>query len=75
LEFTSAVVTVAAAYESEALQPPPEEEVSLSLARQYALDCDAAATPERCAILTGLFAHGETTAGAFPPSTKICRGF
>ena len=74
-EFPSALVTITTAYESAALQPAPELEVSLSLARQYARDCDAAETPDRCGVLTGLFAHGDTAPGAFPASTRICRGF
>jgi hypothetical protein len=74
-EFLADTVTITAAYESEALQPPPESGLSLSLTGQYARDCDAVATPERCEILTGLFAHGDTAPGEFPASTKICRGF
>ena len=74
-EFLANTVTITDAYESDALQPAPESALSLSLARQYARDCDAAATPERCGILMGLFAHGDATPGEFPPSAKICRGF
>ncbi len=74
-EYPSAQVTSTVAYESEALQPRPELGVSLSLVRQYARDCDPEETPERCGILTGLFAHGDTSPGEFPASAKICLGF
>lgn len=74
-EYASPDVTVTTAYASQALQPPPEDGVSLSLVRQYARDCDADATPERCSILTGLFAHGDTTTAEFPAEATVCRGF
>jgi hypothetical protein len=74
-EFPSAAVQITTAYESEALQPRPDDALSNSLVRQYARDCDPEATPDRCGILTGLFAHGETIPGEFPASTKICLGF
>ncbi len=57
-------------YESEALRPRAEEAVSLSSVKQEYLTCDAAREPERCAILTAIFAHGAVQPGEFPADMK-----
>lgn len=58
------------AYESRALRPRAEETVSLNSVKQEYWACDAAKEPERCAILTALFAHGAVQQGEFPAEMK-----
>ncbi len=57
-------------YESRALRPRAEEAVSLGSVKQEYLACDAVKEPERCAILTALFAHGAVQQGEFPAEMK-----
>lgn len=58
---------------SEALQYPPENDISPSFVGALASACDESATPERCAMLTAVFAHGDIEAQGLPENLKICR--
>lgn len=59
------------AYESQALRPNPDYEVSLEATRLEYEACDAELTPERCDILRGLYAHGPVVRREFPPEMPI----
>ena len=56
----------ARAFSSAALRPTDESLVSLPSLQQQAEACDAAAEPERCALLDALFEHGDVRSQAFP---------
>lgn len=50
----------ALSFESDILRPLATQEVPLAQIQSEALACDVAAEPERCALLTAVFGHGET---------------
>jgi hypothetical protein len=54
------------AFLSRALRPVPAERVSLDELRAEAVDCDAVAEPERCAMLVALFGQGNVVDAEFP---------
>lgn len=62
-----------AIFASEALAHPPDTNISPSYVAALAGSCDATLTPERCAMLTAVFGHGETYAEPLPTNLKICR--
>ena len=72
-ERVSDAIDFTTAFVSEALQPPPENFVSVSFTRQHAVACDPELEPERCAMLTALFAHGDVFEHEFPVTSRICR--
>lgn len=61
------------AYASEMLQPDPDTHLSAALVRQYASGCDESVEPERCALLSAIFDHGEVLPGHLPEESIICR--
>lgn len=63
----------AGVFASEALQHPPERDISPGFVGALAGVCDASITPERCAMLTAVFAHGSVVAQPLPEFLKICR--
>ena len=52
-------------FESAVLRPRPSEIVKLDYVRNESETCDPSIDPERCDILSAIFAHGELTQGAF----------
>lgn len=62
-----------AIFASEALQHPPETDISPSYVGALEGVCDPASTPDRCSMLTAVFGHGETFAEPLPSNIKICR--
>ena len=60
-------------FASEALQYPVEDDVSPAYVDALAQGCDADATPERCATLTSVFAHGSVVPQRLPEMIRICR--
>lgn len=62
-----------AMFASEALQYPPEDDVSPAYVGALAQRCDPAVTPERCAMLTAVFAHGDVELQRLPETIRICR--
>lgn len=64
-------IDFAVAYSSVALRPSPRSQVSLETLAQEQRWCDPVAQPERCAILTGLFAHGPVVPAEFPSTMTI----
>lgn len=60
-------------FASEALQYPAEDDVSPAYVDALAQTCDADATPQRCAMLTSVFAHGDVTPQRLPELIRICR--
>jgi hypothetical protein len=65
-EQPSTEVTFTPAFVSEALKPLQSERVSLDALRFEQQNCDAKAEPNRCAILAGIFEHGEVVDREFP---------
>lgn len=55
-------------YESQALRPLPEQRVPLEELRHAAAGCKPTDPWPRCAMLTGLFDHGEVVQREFPES-------
>jgi hypothetical protein len=64
------VLGIAGAFESEVLRPADEELVPLAQLEQEARSCDAGLEPERCAMLSALFQHGEVVGAEFPRSVR-----
>lgn len=62
-------------YASEVLQHPPDESVSVSFAKQLAKDCDAEASPQRCALHAALFDHGPVDTRLLRGDAVVCHGF
>lgn len=62
-----------AVFASEALQYPAEDHVSTGFVAALASSCDAETSPERCAMLTAVFGHGDVDTQRLPESLKICR--
>jgi len=62
-------------FASEALQYPPEADVSPAFVGALAQSCDVTASPERCAMLTAVFAHGDVVPQRLPEWIRICRLF
>ncbi len=60
-------------FASEALQYPSEDDVSPAYVDALAQACDADATPQRCAMLTSVFAHGSVVPRRLPELIRICR--
>ncbi len=60
-------------FASEALQYPAEDDVSPAYVGALAQGCDADATPQRCAMLTAVFAHGSVVPQRLPELIRICR--
>jgi hypothetical protein len=71
-ERLSPRITFTAAFSSEALRPAPEQRVPLSELSASAERCDAELEPNRCALLTALFAHGELREHDFPEAMPVC---
>lgn len=63
----------AGVFASEALQHPPENDISPGFVGALAGVCDPELTPDRCAMLTAVFAHGSVVAQPLPETLKICR--
>ena len=59
-------IPFARAFISRALRPVPAERVGLEELHREAVDCDALAEPERCAMLIALFGQGEVIDAEFP---------
>jgi hypothetical protein len=59
-------ITFARAFVSRALRPAPAERVGLEELHREAIDCDALAEPERCAMLVALFGQGGVIDAEFP---------
>lgn len=62
-----------AVFASEALQYPDEDHVSTGYVSALASSCDIEATPQRCEMLTAIFAHGDVETQRLPETMKICR--
>lgn len=60
-------------FASEALQYPAEDDVSPAFVGALAQTCDVEATPQRCAMLTAVFAHGDVVSQRLPELIRICR--
>lgn len=60
-------------FASEALQYPAEDDVSPAYVGALAQRCDAEATPQRCGMLTAVFAHGDVLPKRLPELIRICR--
>ncbi len=60
-------------FASEALQYPAEDDVSPAYVDALAQVCDTERTPERCEMLTAVFAHGSVVAQPLPELIRICR--
>lgn len=60
-------------FASEALQYPAEDDVSPAYVGALAQACDVTASPERCAMLTAVFAHGDVVPQRLPELIRICR--
>ncbi len=58
---------------SEALQHPPENDISPGFVKALAGACDPEVTPQRCEMLTAVFSHGDTESEPLPELIKICR--
>ena len=71
-ESRATAITYAAAYVSDALQPPADTEVPVAFVLEHQRACDRASEPERCEILDAVFGHGEVVAHAFAPTYRIC---
>jgi hypothetical protein len=59
-------ITFARAFISRALRPAPAERVGLDELHLEARACDAAAEPERCAMLVAVFGQGSVVNAEFP---------
>jgi hypothetical protein len=68
-------VTEAVAYQSDALQDPEQFKLPTAFAAQHARDCDPDVEPDRCAMLTSIFSHGEVQSWDIPRDLKICQTF
>jgi hypothetical protein len=64
-------VDFAPAFSSIAFRPNPSYDVSLEALSQAQRSCDPSVQPERCAILTGLLAHGPVLRAEFPNTMAI----
>lgn len=62
------VLGIEGAVESEVLRPADRELVPVDELEGEARDCDSELEPERCAMLSALFQHGEVLAAEFPRS-------
>jgi hypothetical protein len=62
------------AFLSGALRPTFSARVELETLRRERAICDPAAEPERCAILTALFDHGDVLAADFPATVPTISG-
>jgi hypothetical protein len=51
-------------------KPLKAQEIDLTFLRDQHLACDAAAEPERCAMLAAIFAHGELVPRAFSDKAR-----
>lgn len=60
-------------FASEALQYPAEDDVSPAYVGALAQTCDTAESPQRCAMLTAVFAHGDVVPQRLPELIRICR--
>jgi hypothetical protein len=61
------------AYQSEMYQDDELYKLPMAFAAQHARDCDPSVEPDRCAMLTAIFAHGDLTPWELPRTLKICR--
>ncbi|HTV22553.1 MAG TPA: hypothetical protein VMG12_27885 [Polyangiaceae bacterium] len=59
-------ITFARAFTSRSLRPVPDERVGLAELYAEARACNAAAEPERCAMLVALFGQGNVVDAEFP---------
>jgi len=64
-------ITFARAYSSVTFRPNPAYQVPIETLVQAQASCDAAAQPERCAMLTALFGHGAVTQTTFPNTMTL----
>jgi hypothetical protein len=65
-------IDFASAWASDVFQDEPEQALPLGFLRQSALDCDHAATPERCERLDAIFGHGDVVPGDLARDALIC---
>lgn len=65
-ERTERTIGVTNVFSSRALKPASQEIVPLETLRAEAAHCDAAAEPDRCAMLKALFDHGPVEDQPFP---------
>jgi len=61
-------------FDSLVLRPRNSELVNLEYVREQASICVPDVDPERCAILSALFDHGDLAAAAFPQSARTIYG-
>jgi hypothetical protein len=59
------------AFESTAYRPHPQYDVSVDYMRSMHDTCDADVEPERCAIYSALFTHGDVVQAQFPEEMPI----
>ncbi|HYQ27585.1 MAG TPA: hypothetical protein VER04_10200 [Polyangiaceae bacterium] len=64
-------IAFASAFSSLAFRPNPAYRVSLDALNDAQKACDPVAQPERCAMLTALFAHGSVMQAEFPNTMAI----
>ena len=64
------VLGIEGAFESEVLRPADRELIPLADLENEARICDAQLEPERCAMLSALFQHGDVVAAEFPRSVR-----
>jgi hypothetical protein len=67
-------ITFARAFSSEALKPDPLARVAIDSMLEVAMGCDAVLEPERCQMLSALFARGPVVEHEFPAGMRVCFG-
>jgi hypothetical protein len=67
-------VTAAQTFDSDVLRPPSSELVSLPYLQSETLVCDPKVEPDRCAMLTAVFSHGEVDEHQFSPMASTIFG-